>query len=137
MCKSAVESISLATPSSKQATRPPGESQAEKVDQPSGTGAARPSGSTSAAEPPKENAAEQSDYTYACFLMQCLTELLFSYEACTTAFLSYSRKKGSSKESGSRPKSTALVFLLSELVSFGAFNIEPKFDAHKRIMWCN
>lgn len=80
-----------------------------------------------------------TDFLYACFLMQCLTELLFSYDHCKTAFLSFSRKKalGTSKEGHTRSKPSALNFLLSDLVSVGAFNVEPKYDSKKRVMLCN
>ncbi|TDL26261.1 hypothetical protein BD410DRAFT_895667 [Rickenella mellea] len=82
---------------------------------------------------------EPSNFFYACFLMQCLTELLFSYDTCKHAFLSFSTKKRGTTPSkdGSRHKTQALTFLLTDLVSFGAFNVEPKFDAQKRMMLCN
>lgn len=85
------------------------------------------------------SAKPNDDYFYACFLMQCLSELLFSYDQCKLAFLSYpkTRSQTPAKSILSRSKSTALNFLLSELVSFGAFNVEPKFDAKKRIILCN
>lgn len=97
------------------------------------------------AQPSEESQSDSENrsdsHFYACFLMQCLTELLFSYEQCKTAFLSYPKKPSQrhtpGKDSGIRFKSTALNYLLQELVSFGAFNMEPKFDARKRIMLCN
>ena len=82
---------------------------------------------------------QKDDYSYACFLMQCLSELLFSYDQCKVAFLSYPKTHAQTPAKGalSRTKSSALHFLLTELVSFGAFNVEPKFDARKRIILCN
>jgi E3 ubiquitin-protein ligase HUWE1 len=105
---------------------------------------AEPIQQTSASETIREggqetNSASQSDFHYACFLMQCLTELLFSYDRCKTAFLSFGKKKGHShgKEGHARVKPAALTFLLSDLVSVGAFNSEAKFDTKKRVMLCN
>ncbi|KAF7361866.1 hypothetical protein MVEN_00531100 [Mycena venus] len=76
---------------------------------------------------------------YSCFLMQCLTELLFSYDSCKLAFLSYSSKKRSqpsSKEIG-KFRSTTLHFLLSELISFETINPQPNSDGRDRITVCN
>ena len=71
--------------------------------------------------------------------MQCLSELLFSYEQCKIAFLAYPKKRNQTpaKDIFTRPKSVALSFLLKELITFGAFHVEPKFDARKRIILCN
>lgn len=100
---------------------------------------APPTTQEQATEGAASSSQDHSDFFYACFLMQCLTELLFSYDSCKTAFLSYHKKKiqTPSKDTGSRHKTTALNFLLSDLVSFGGFHSEPKFDARKRIMLCN
>lgn len=121
-----------------------------KVDSPSMDSAVPAPSSLEGAiesDTPIGNAANESipsakpddDYNYACFLMQCLSELLFSYDQCKLAFLSYpkTRSQTPAKSILSRSKSTALNFLLSELVSFGAFNVEPKSDAKKRIILCN
>ena len=77
---------------------------------------------------------------YSCFLMQCLTELLFSYDSCKVAFLSYSPKKRSQtpvKDGGTRHRTAALQFLLSELVSFGTINSQTDPSARNRHLLCN
>ncbi|EJD02952.1 uncharacterized protein FOMMEDRAFT_107991 [Fomitiporia mediterranea MF3/22] len=81
----------------------------------------------------------QDAHFYACFLMQSLSELLFSYEQCKFAFLTYPKKKNQTpaKDAFSRSKSSALSFLLTELLSFGPFNVDPKFDSKKRVILCN
>ncbi|TFK54241.1 hypothetical protein OE88DRAFT_1786570 [Heliocybe sulcata] len=82
----------------------------------------------------------QPDSGYSCFLIQCLTELLFSYDVCKTAFLSYSPKRRGqtpSKEHGNKHKVAALNFVLSDLISFGTIQPQPGVDARKRIMLCN
>ncbi len=61
---------------------------------------------------------EMSEFVYTCFLLQCLTELLSSYNACKGAFVSYSRKRSTLAKDASKQKSTILHFLLSDLLFF-------------------
>lgn len=95
--------------------------------------------STDSDKKKEENQKAQEAHVYACFLMQCLSELLFSYDQCKIAFLAYPKKRNQTpaKDIFARSKSVALSFLLKELITFGAFNVEPKFDARKRIILCN
>lgn len=78
---------------------------------------------------------------YSCFLMQCLTELLFSYDSCKIAFLSYSPKKRSqqtpAKEGGTKHRTATLHFLLSDLISFGSINSQTDPEARNRHLLCN
>lgn len=79
-------------------------------------------------------------YQYLCFLMQCLTELLFSYDTCKLAFLSFSPKKRSqtpAKEPMNRFRTVTLHFLLNELITFGTINPQPDARARNRITLCN
>ena len=79
-------------------------------------------------------------YHYACFLMQCLTELLFSYDSCKLAFLSYSPKKRPqtlAKETVNKHRTATLSFLLSDLISFGTINPQSTSDTRNRITICN
>lgn len=101
---------------------------------------------TSGTGPSVENAAgsiaptSQDNSQYSCFLMQCLTELLFSYDSCKTAFLSYSTKKRSqvsAKETANKHRTTALHFILSDLVTFGTINPQSNADVRNRITLCN
>lgn len=78
-----------------------------------------------------------NNYTYTCFLMQALTELLFSYESCKLAFLSYSPKKRSQSSKDTKFRTTALNFFLSDLVSFGTLDSQPTPEARRRIILCN
>lgn len=76
----------------------------------------------------------QENQQFLCFIMQCLTELLFSYDSCKVAFLSYSSKKRSQhfqvKETTTKFRTTALHFLLSELITYGTIN--PVSDSKHR-----
>lgn len=79
-----------------------------------------------------------NNYAYSCFLMQALTELLFSYDSCKIAFLSYSQKKRTQTPSkDTKYRTAALQFFLSDLVSFGTINSQPTDEARRRIMLCN
>ncbi len=90
---------------------------------------------TPSASAPGTSSVDISDKNqYLCFLMQCLTELLFSYDACKVVFLTYSVKKRSHqaqpKESNNKFRTITLHFLLSELVTYGTTN--PTSDSKQR-----
>ncbi|PBK91673.1 hypothetical protein ARMGADRAFT_968529 [Armillaria gallica] len=76
---------------------------------------------------------------YMCFLMQCLTELLFSYDACKSAFLSYSPKKPRThgKEAANKSRTVTLNFFLSDLIAYETINPQPDADCRQRMQVCN
>ncbi|CAE6470636.1 unnamed protein product [Rhizoctonia solani] len=79
--------------------------------------------------------APHSDYLYACFLLQCLAELLHSYPSCKLAFIAAGKKKMSTpSRDGGKSKSTILSFLLSDLLSFGKIYGQPSEKAKRRIV---
>lgn len=87
------------------------------------------------------SAADVQDKTsYMCFVMQCLTELLLSYDTCKTVFLSYSSKKKSQqtpgKETASKFRVATLQFLLSELISYGGINPSPNSKQRNQATLC-
>jgi E3 ubiquitin-protein ligase HUWE1 len=81
------------------------------------------------------------DHYYSGFLMQSLTELMFSYDACKTAFLSYSPPKHSSTPStfkdSAKTRLAALHFVLSDLVTFRTIEPDPSIDARNNVPLCN
>lgn len=82
----------------------------------------------------------RDQHLYSCFLMQCLTELLFSYDSCKVAFLSYAPKKRNQtpmKEGTTKHRTTVLQFLLSDLVSFGGINAQTDIGSQSRHLLCN
>ncbi|KAH7927155.1 hypothetical protein BV22DRAFT_1193856 [Leucogyrophana mollusca] len=94
---------------------------------------------TSAPVSATADSSDQGRHSYSCFLMQCLTELLFSYDACKAAFLSYSPKKRPqtpAKEAGSKHRTAALQFFLSELVTFGTIDSQPDAATKGRFTLC-
>jgi E3 ubiquitin-protein ligase HUWE1 len=82
------------------------------------------------ASPPVD---DQDRQQYLSFVMQCLTELLFSYDSCKLAFLSYSSKKRSqqsqTKEPSNKFRTTTLHFFLSDIITYSTINpaSDPKY----------
>ena len=79
-------------------------------------------------------------YQYACFLMQCLIELLFSYDTCKVAFLSFSPKKKSqtpAKEPSSKFRSVTLQFLFNDIINPGTINPSPADSNRRYLSLCN
>ncbi|KAI0081201.1 hypothetical protein K474DRAFT_1768664 [Panus rudis PR-1116 ss-1] len=91
-------------------------------------------------QPWLEPTARNVDYVYSCFIMQCLTELLFSYDTSKVAFLSYSPRKRihtPAKEGGLKHRTAALQFLLSDLITFGTINPQVTPEGKRQVMLCN
>ncbi|KAK1218494.1 E3 ubiquitin-protein ligase tom1 [Marasmius sp. AFHP31] len=124
----------------QQSGQPPSQ---DTANEPSSSTQADPMITENTSTPPKtEEAASKTkaQHQYLCFLMQCMTELLFSYDACKVAFLTYSPKKRSAtpaKESANRYRAATMNFLLSDLVSFGTINPQSHPDARGKMTVCN
>ncbi|KAG6844702.1 hypothetical protein H0H87_004578 [Tephrocybe sp. NHM501043] len=88
--------------------------------------------------PPTESKLELFDYV--SFVMQCLSELLFSYDSCKVAFLSYSPKRRiqTPAKDQNKFKAGTLHFLLNDIVTFGTINPQARQDSqtHNRITLC-
>lgn len=94
-----------------------------------------PAGQTST-QTYSDTLSEQERYAHCCFLMQCLSELLFSYDACKLAFLSYNPKKQRQQTplKDGKYRTAVLQFFLSELVTYGTIAGHP--DAKARLHLC-
>lgn len=87
---------------------------------------------------PNEAQDSKLDHYYCGFLMQSLTELMFSYDACKMAFLSYSTKRsGTPSKDSAKTRLAALHFVLSDLVTFQTIDPEPNNDARHNVPLCN
>ncbi|MCJ1250646.1 hypothetical protein MMC30_007874 [Trapelia coarctata] len=75
------------------------------------------------AEKPDFQAEQHPIYVYRCFLLQCLTELLASYNRTKIEFINYSRKADPKAMTPSKPKSGVLNYLLNALIPIGI--LEP------------
>lgn len=80
---------------------------------------------------PPDTSSEQERYPHCCFLMQCLSELLFSYDACKLAFLSYNPKKQRQQtpSKDGKYRTAVLQFFFSDLVSYGTIAAQPESKA--------
>ena len=74
------------------------------------------------------------DYVYTCFLLQCLTELLSTYNPCKLAFTNYSRKRAGTPSKDSKPRAAVLQFILSEMISIGDMNASAMPTSMKKRM---
>ena len=90
-------------------------------------------------KPAGEAQDSKPDHYYSGFLMQSLTELMFSYDACKTAFLSYcpSKRSGIAPKDATKGRLTALNFVLSDLVSFRTIDLDPSGDSRNKVPLCN
>ncbi len=87
---------------------------------------------------PNEVQDSKLDHYYCGFLMQSLTELMFSYDACKVAFLSYSTKRsGTPPKDLAKARLAALHFVLSDLVTFQTIDPDPSNDARNNVPLCN
>lgn len=68
---------------------------------------------------PVFKAEENSIYIYRCFLLQCLVELLASYNRTKLEFISFSRKGEAQPSTPSKPRSGTLNYLLNVLIPVG------------------
>ncbi|KAL8934769.1 MAG: hypothetical protein Q9211_005055, partial [Gyalolechia sp. 1 TL-2023] len=103
------------------------------------TGTSNPeSGSSNDESNPKktekmEFKAEQHPiYIYRCFLLQCLTELLHSYNSTKFEFINFSRKADPKAMTPSKPRSGVLNYLLNELIPVGTLEHEDTVAFRKK-----
>jgi len=94
---------------------------------PSGPGPTEPPKS----EKPMFKADEHSIYIYRCFILQCLSELLMSYNRTKVEFINFSRKPEAQTATPSKPRAGMLNYLLNVLIPVGT--LEHKDDiAHRK-----
>ncbi|KAJ5273410.1 hypothetical protein N7478_008535 [Penicillium angulare] len=83
-------------------------------------------------EKPPFNAEEHPIYIYRCFLLQCLTELLSSYNRTKVEFINFSRKADPLATTPSKPRSGILNYLLNVLVPLGTMDHDDTLVFKKR-----
>ncbi|PYH80925.1 hypothetical protein BO82DRAFT_403035 [Aspergillus uvarum CBS 121591] len=71
-------------------------------------------------------------YIYRCFLLQCLTELLSSYNRTKVEFINFSRKADPLATTPSKPRSGILNYLLNALVPVGTMEHDESVAFKKR-----
>ena len=95
---------------------------------------AQPSRGTSSkkGEKPPFKAEDHPIYIYRCFLLQCLTELLSSYNRTKVEFINFSRKADPLATTPSKPRSGILNYLLNVLVPLGTMEHDESLAFKKR-----
>lgn len=71
-------------------------------------------------------------YIYRCFLLQCLTELLSSYNRTKIEFINFSRKADPQAVTPSKPRSGVLNYLLNAVIPVGTLNHEESISFRKK-----
>lgn len=83
-------------------------------------------------EKPTFKADDHPIYIYRCFLLQCLTELLSSYNRTKVEFINYSRKADPLATTPSKPRGGVLNYLLHTLVPIGTLEHDESVAFKKR-----
>ncbi|KAL2821931.1 hypothetical protein BJX63DRAFT_427294 [Aspergillus granulosus] len=83
-------------------------------------------------EKPAFQADDHPIYIYRCFLLQCLTELLSSYNQTKVEFINFSRKADPLTTTPSKPRSGILNYLLNVLVPVGTMDHDESVAFKKR-----
>jgi E3 ubiquitin-protein ligase HUWE1 len=84
------------------------------------------------AEKPQFKADDHPIYIYRCLLLQCLTELLSSYNRTKVEFINFSRKADPLATTPSKPRSNVLNYLLNVLVPLGTMEHDETLAFKKR-----
>ncbi|KAI9369255.1 hypothetical protein BJX61DRAFT_545768 [Aspergillus egyptiacus] len=87
---------------------------------------------TKKSEKPTFQADDHPIYIYRCFLLQCLTELLSSYNQTKVEFINFSRKADPLATTPSKPRSGILNYLLNALVPLGTMDHDESVAFKKR-----
>lgn len=75
---------------------------------------------------------EHPIYIYRCFLLQCLTELLSSYNRTKVEFINFSRKAEQQGAAPLKPRSGILNYLLNTLLPVGTMEHDESVPFKKR-----
>jgi len=89
-------------------------------------------GTEKKADKPELQAEQHPIYVYRCFLLQCLTELLSSYNRTKIEFINYSRKADPKAMTPSKPRSGVLNYLLNALIPIGTLEPSDSITARKK-----
>ena len=91
-----------------------------------------PSSRTKKADKPQFKADEHPIYIYRCFLLQCLTELLSSYNRTKVEFINFSRKADPMAATPSKPRAGILNYLLNAVIPIGTLEHDDSIAFKKR-----
>ncbi|KAL8846980.1 MAG: hypothetical protein Q9221_007953 [Calogaya cf. arnoldii] len=88
--------------------------------------------SSEKAEKTEFKADQHPIYVYRCFLLQCLAELLYSYNQTKIEFINFSRKADPKAITPSKPRSGVLNYLLNDLIPLDTLNYEEGITFRKK-----
>ena len=71
-------------------------------------------------------------HLYRCFLLQCLTDLLQSYNQAKIEFINFSRKSDARATTPSKPRSGVLSYLLNDIIPVGTLSHDDGIAYKKR-----
>ena len=75
-------------------------------------------------------------HVYRCFLLQCLTELLMSYNQMKVEFINFSRSADAKATTPSKPRPGVLSYLLKDLIPLGTLSPEETVEFRKKSSIC-
>lgn len=121
------------TPSIEKALEPASNSDVEMSDAASAVSTALPSnGSEKKSDKAEFKAENHSIYIYRCFLLQCLTELMSSYNRAKVEFINFKRNADPQATTPSKPRSSVLNYLLNTLIPTGTLTHANDIPSQKR-----
>ncbi len=87
---------------------------------------------TKRVEKPEFKTEQHPIYIYRCFILQCLTELLHSYNRTKIEFINFSRKAEPKATTPSKPRSGVLNYLLNDVVPVGTLSHDESISFRKK-----
>ncbi|OBT49275.1 hypothetical protein VE00_00448 [Pseudogymnoascus sp. WSF 3629] len=78
-------------------------------------------------------AEEHPIYIYRCFLLQCLTELLASYNRTKVEFINFKRNAPTHAATPSKPRSNVVNYLLFDLIPSGSLDHAETLTMRKKV----
>ncbi|KAL5323806.1 hypothetical protein ACEPPN_008348 [Leptodophora sp. 'Broadleaf-Isolate-01'] len=86
---------------------------------------------------PEFKAEEHPIYIYRCFILQCLTELLSSYNRTKIEFINFKRSAPPQSMTPSKPRSSVVNYLLFDLIPLGTLDHAENTTLRKKLVTSN
>ncbi|KAI1912667.1 E3 ubiquitin-protein ligase tom1 [Ophidiomyces ophidiicola] len=136
-----VDDKEVLAPSTDNFPNQPGDVEMTTTDvPPTSSTSSTPSRAASATKKPEKPQFKPEDhpiYIYRCFLLQCLTELLSSYNRTKVEFINFSRKADPLATTPSKPRSGVLNYLLHSLIPVGTLEHDESTIFKKKMNTSN
>ena len=105
----------------------------DMVDAPSTSNGSSALAESSKNDKPTFKPEEHVIYIYRCFILQCLAELLASYNRTKVEFINFSRKPETHPATPSKPRSGTLNYLLNVLIPIGTLEHRDDIAYRKKL----